>query len=126
MDNNRKLLVVDRDPLSRELKVELLERTGLRLTAVETGREALRCLDAEVFDLIVVNDEAADGDEGTFYQSVRERSPSTAVLRMAHAATAKNSPAIDAAIDGFLLDPFEPSELITRVRSLLRLNRARL
>jgi len=126
MDNNRKLLVVDRDPLSRELKVELLERTGLRLTAVETGREALRCLDAEVFDLIVVNDEAADGDEGTFYQSVRERSPSTAVLRMAHAATAKNSPAIDAAIDGFLLDPFEPSELITLVRSLLRLNRARL
>jgi PAS domain S-box-containing protein len=126
MDNNRKLLVVDRDPLSRELKVEVLERTGLRLTAVETGREALRCLDAEVFDLIVVNDEAADGDEGAFYQSVRERSPSTAVLRMAHAATAKNSPAIDAAIDGFLLDPFEPSELITLVRSLLRLNRARL
>jgi PAS domain S-box-containing protein len=126
MDNNRKLLVVDRDPLSRELKVELLERTGLRLTAVETGREALRCLDAEVFDLIVVNDEAADGDEGTFYQSVKERSPSTAVLRMAHVATAKSSPAIDAAIDGFLLDPFEPSELITLVRSLLRLNRARL
>ena len=126
MDINRKLLVVDRDRLSRELKVELLEQTGLRLTAVETGREALRCLDAEVFDLIVVNNEAVEGDEGTFYQSVKERSPSTAVLRMAHAADAQSSAAIDAAIDGFLLDPFEPSELITLVRSLLRLNRARL
>jgi PAS domain S-box-containing protein len=126
MDINRKLLVVDRDAQSRALKIELLEQNGLRLTAVETGREALRCLDAEVFDLIVVNDEAAEGDEGAFYQSVKERSPSTAVLRMAHAANAKNSPAIDAAIDGFLLDPFEPSELITLVRSLLRLNRARL
>ncbi|WP_297296293.1 PAS domain S-box protein [uncultured Methylovirgula sp.] len=126
MDTSRKLLIVDRDPLSRELKVELLERTDLRLTAVETGREALRCLDAEAFDLIIVNDDAAEGDESAFYQSIKERSPSTAVLRMAHAASAKSTPAIDAAIDGFLLDPFEPSELMTLVRSLLRLNRARL
>jgi PAS domain S-box-containing protein len=126
MDTNRKVLVVDGDPQSRELKVQLLANAGLRLTAVETGREALRCLDAEVFDLIVTNDEAADGDEAAFYQNMKEKSPSTAVLRMAHAANAKTSAAIDAEIDGFLLDPFEPSELITLVRSLLRLNRARL
>ncbi len=126
MDINRKLLIVDRDAGSRALKVELLERTGLRVSAAETGREALRSLDAEVFDLIVMNDEAVDGDEAAFYQSVKEKSPSTAVLRMAHADAAKSSAAIDAAIDGFLFDPFEPSELITLVRSLLRLNRARL
>jgi PAS domain S-box-containing protein len=126
MDINRKLLIVDGDAQSRNLKTQLLESAGLRLTAVETGRDALRSLDAEVFDLIVVNDEAADGDEATFYQSIKEKSPSTAVLRMAHAQTAKSSAAIDAAIDGFLLDPFEPSELITLVRSLLRLNRTRL
>src|SRR5579863_1982408 len=126
MDMDRKLLVVDGDAQSRHLKVQLLESAGLRLTSVETGREALRCLDAEVFDLIVVNDEAADGDEAAFYQSIKEKSPSTAVLRLARLETARNSAAIDAAIDGFLLDPFEPSELITLVRSLLRLNRARL
>lgn len=126
MDINRKVLVVDADPQSRELKVQLLANAELRLTAVETGREALKSLDAEIFDLIVVNDEAADGDEVTFYQNVKEKSPSTAVLRMARATTVKTSAAIDAEIDGFLLDPFEPSELITLVRSLLRLNRARL
>ncbi len=126
MDINRKVLVVDGDPQSRQLKVQLLANAGLRLTAVETGREALKSLDAEIFDLVVANDEAADGDEVAFYQNVKEKSPSTAVLRMAHATTVKTSAAIDAEIDGFLLDPFEPSELITLVRSLLRLNRARL
>jgi PAS domain S-box-containing protein len=126
MDINRKLLVVDGDSQSRGLKVHLLEGAGLRLTAVETGREALRCLDTEIFDLVIANDEVASGDEAAFYQSIKEKSPSTAVLRMAHAANAKNSAAIDSAIDGFLLDPFEPSELITLVRSLLRLNRTRL
>lgn len=126
MDIDRKLLIVDGDAQSRNLKAQLLESAGLRLTAVETGREALRCLDAEVFDLILVNDEAADGDEASFYQTIKEKSPSSAVLRLARAETALNSAAVDSAIDGFLLDPFEPSELITLVRSLLRLNRTRL
>ncbi|MDR3408203.1 MAG: PAS domain S-box protein [Methylovirgula sp.] len=126
MDVNRKLLIVDQDAQSRELKMQLLELAGLQPTAVETGREALRCLDTEVFDLVLVSDEAADGDEAGFYQTVKEKSPATAVLRMARADGVKTSAAIDAAIDGFLLDPFEPSELITLVRSLLRLNRTRL
>lgn len=126
MDVNRKLLIVDPDAQSRALKIQLLELSGLQTTAVETGREALRCLDTEVFDLVLASDEAADGDEAAFYQAVKEKSPATAVLRMARAGSVKTSAAIDATIDGYLLDPFEPSELITLVRSLLRLNQTRL
>ena len=111
MDVNRKLLIVDQDAQSRALKMQLLEQSGLQTTAVETGREALRCLDTEVFDLVLASDEAAEGDEASFYQTVKEKSPATAVLRMARAGSVKTSAAIDAMIDGYLLDPFEPSEL---------------
>jgi PAS domain S-box-containing protein len=126
MDVSRKLLIVDQDTRSRGLKVQLLEMAGLKPTAVETGREALQCLATEAFDLILASDEATGGDVAGFYQAVKEKSPATAVLRLARAGNVKTSAAIDAAIDGFLLDPFEPSELITLVRSLLRLNRTRL
>jgi PAS domain S-box-containing protein len=126
MDVSRKLLIVDQDTRSRGLKVQLLEMAGLKPTAVETGREALHCLATEAFDLILASDEAAEGDPAGFYQAVKEKSPATAVLRLARADDVKTSATIDAAIDGFLLDPFEPSELITLVRSLLRLNRTRL
>ncbi len=111
MDVNRRLLIVDPDAQSRELKVQLLKLSGLQPTAVETGREALRCLDTEVFDLVLMSDEAAEGDEAGFYQTVKEKSPATAVLRMARAGSVKTSAAIDATIDGYLLDLSSPPNL---------------
>ncbi len=47
-------------------------------------------------------------------------------MRIARASDAARITTVDPVIDGLLLDPFEPSELIILVQSLLRLNRSRL
>lgn len=123
MEITAKLLVVDPHPASRSGKVRLLEDAGLRVSAVASGRAVLQSLDAEVFDLVIMD---ADVEDPEIYEKIKERSPSTSILRIARASDAARITTVDPVIDGLLLDPFEPSELIILVQSLLRLNRSRL
>jgi PAS domain S-box-containing protein len=122
MDISSKLLVVDPHPASRAAKVRLLKDACLRVSVADSARAALQSLDAEVFDLVVVNADA-NAEDPTIYEAIKERSPSTPILCIARTNDATIS---DSAIDGFLLDPFAPAELIILVRSLLHLNRCKL
>jgi len=118
MDINAKLLVVGRATASRGAKVRLLEEAGLKPSAVDSGSAALECFEA--FDLVILDADAPDDEAPKICKSIKERSPSTPVLRITRASDA----AADPLVDGFLVDPVEPSEFITLVRSLLRLHRA--
>jgi PAS domain S-box-containing protein len=114
-----KLLIVARDPKCRGVKMRLLEDAGLKPSAVDSGSAALASLAAECCDLVILDADAADDAPGLDVK-IREQSPSTSILRILRSGDA--APPIDAVLDGLLVDPFEPSEFIMLVRSLLRLH----
>jgi len=119
-----KVLVVDDDPASRELLQEFLAAEGLEVATASDGRsslEAFRRLEPDLV-LLDVNMPLVDGFE------VCRRlkgNPGTrlipVVLVTALTATEDRVRGIKAGADGFLTKPFDHSELLAHVRSLLSL-----
>ncbi|PHS28269.1 MAG: hypothetical protein COA84_01860 [Robiginitomaculum sp.] len=51
----RNLLLVDDSPINRKVIRTLLSATGIQITEAENGQEALDCLHAEAFDLVLLD-----------------------------------------------------------------------
>ena len=120
----RHLLIVDDDDRIRELLKEYLTRAGFRVTAAPGGAAARRLFATFDFDLAVL-DVMMPGEDGfSLARWLREqRGPSgrTPVLML----TARTEPAdriegLKLGADDYLGKPFEPRELVLRIRALLR------
>ena len=78
----RRILVVDDDPGVRESCAEILRNEGVEVVQAGDGREALRCLEAEPFDLVLSDVVMPDMDGYELYVTTRERFPGTPVALM--------------------------------------------
>ncbi len=115
------ILNIEDDPLSAQLVAELIGAEGGRVTWVSTGTEGLKCAAAEVFDVIVL-DRNLPGLSGVEIVSrLREMQNRTPILMLSALGRSENRvEGLDAGVDDYLAKPFEPAELIARVRALHR------
>jgi two-component system OmpR family response regulator len=120
------ILIVDDDREIRELLTTYLERNGLRVTAVPTGRHMRTALEtAGPFDLIVL-DLMMPGEDGlTLTRDLRAGKWKTIPILM---LTARNEEAdrilgLEMGADDYLAKPFAARELLARIRSVLRRTR---
>ena len=117
------MLVVDDEPGVAELLQDLLEAAGHAVTTAASGAEALRCLQAEPFDLIVSDLRMPDVDGAALWREVQARHPALA-RRVLFVTGDTLSPAAErfmAETGCPSLDkPFSRGDLLQRVRSLLQ------
>jgi two-component system phosphate regulon response regulator OmpR len=118
------LLVVDDDSRLRELLRRYLTDSGFRVTGAANAREARAQLASFAFDLIVL-DVMMPGESGLeLTRSLRaERStPGTApvLLLTAMADPEDRINGLEQGADDFLAKPFEPRELVLRIRNILQ------
>src|SRR5438270_2384328 len=119
-----KILVVDDDPANRELLREFLEAEGLEVVTAPDGRSCLGEFPRIKPELVLldVNMPFVDGFEVCRrLKSKSETRLTPVVLVTALSATEDRVKGIKAGADGFLSKPFDPSELLAHVRSLLSL-----
>jgi two-component system phosphate regulon response regulator OmpR len=116
------ILVVEDDSRLRERLARYLSGEGFRVTAASDAAEARTQLRAINPDLMVL-DVMMPGESGLdLTQSLRlEQSPDLPILLL----TARGSPedriaGFEAGADDYLGKPFEPRELVLRIRALLR------
>jgi putative two-component system response regulator len=120
------ILVVDDSALDRKLVEDQLQATGYRVTTAADGGEALRAIETQAPDLILL-DVIMPGMDG--YELCRrvKADPRTilipVVMITSLQATEERIKGIEAGADEFLSKPFNPQELLTRARSLLKLKR---
>jgi PAS domain S-box-containing protein len=119
MQITAKLLVIDVDAVSRREKLRLLEDAGLKASATDTASAGLAALATERFGLVVLAGEPIE-----IYEEIKERSPSTAILRIERAGVP--SPPPDTLVDAVLAEPFESREFVSLARALLRLHQTKL
>lgn len=121
MDDERHILVIDDDRRLRDLLRRYLSDNGFRVTAADHAAAARRHLAAMAFDLIVL-DLMMPGESGLeLARSLREAKNNVPILML----TAMGDPSdridgLEAGADDYLPKPFEPRELLLRIRTILR------
>ncbi|MDR5905007.1 response regulator [Franzmannia qiaohouensis] len=114
------LIVVDDDPEICELLVDYLERHGYRALAAEDGVSLHRLLAVESPDLLIV-DIMLPGDDGfTLCRDIRRGSDVPIIMLTASADETDRILGLELGADDYLSKPFNPRELLARIKAVLR------
>ncbi len=121
MDDFPQLLVVDDDRRIRQLLQTYLMENGFRITAAASAAEAREKMRIMSFDLVVL-DIMMPGEDGlSLTQSLRAGGNGVPVLMLSALAEPTDRIAgLETGSDDYLAKPFEPRELLLRIRGLLR------
>jgi DNA-binding response OmpR family regulator len=114
------ILVVDDEPIVREVVVRYLERAGFRTLEASTGDEAQRLLEREPPALIVLDVMLPGIDGFELCRWIRSRSDLPILMLTARGEEADRIVGLELGADDYLTKPFSPRELAVRVRNLLR------
>jgi two-component system, OmpR family, phosphate regulon response regulator OmpR len=114
------LLVVDDDARLRELLRRYLSDSGFRVTAAADASEARSSLASFAFDLVVL-DVMMPGESGLeLTRALRAEGRVPVLLLTAMAEPEDRVNGLEQGADDYLSKPFEPRELVLRVRNLLQ------
>lgn len=121
MSDDALILVVDDDQRLRELLGRYLVENGFRVSAAEhaaAARERLRALQPD----LIVMDVMMPGENGLELTEVlrRENAVTPILLLTARGAPEDRIAGFEAGADDYLPKPFDPRELVLRIRALLR------
>ncbi len=119
-DRNVTVLVVDDEPMVREVVTRYLEHDGFLVTAVEDGRAALKAVKASAPDLIILDIMLPEVDGLDVLTQLRLSGDVPVILLTARTAEADRILGLEMGADDYVLKPFSPRELTARVRSVLR------
>ena len=114
------VLVVDDEPIVREVVVRYLERDGFRTVETGDGDEA-RALVEQTNPSLVVLDVMLPGTDGLeLCRWIRSRSGPPVIMLTARGEEADRIVGLELGADDYVTKPFSPRELVARVRSVLR------
>ena len=124
MKSPAKILVVDDTPKNVKLLADLLTVKGYTVVTAASGAEALRQVEAEKPDLVLLDVVMPEMSGYEVCRKIREN-PATQILPVVMVTALDPSEerikGLDAGADDFLTKPINQAELLSRVRSLLRI-----
>jgi two-component system OmpR family response regulator len=120
LDPEVHILVVDDDAGVRHLLARLLQENGYRTSLARDGREMRESLAASRVDLIVL-DVMLPGRSGLdLCRELRARSAVPIIMLTAKGEDTDRIVGLELGADDYVSKPFNPRELLARVRSVLR------
>lgn len=114
------ILVVDDDPNILELVRITLSAASYTVMKAKNGREALELMEQEVSDLAVVDVMMPEMDGYTLTKKLRSEWDIPVLLLTAKGELEDKEKGFLAGSDDYLVKPFEPKELLFRIRAILR------
>ena len=114
------VLVVDDDPKIADLVRLYLERAGFRVVVAADGLAALKLMRKTQPALMVLDLMLPGVDGSTVARIAREEAGIPIVMLTALGSTRQRVSGLEAGADDYVAKPFAPSELVARVRSVLR------
>ena len=114
-----RILLAEDNPVNQKVAIRMLERLGHSATVVGNGREVLRILDLETFDLILMDIQMPemDGLETTAAIRAKEggREHIPIIVLTAHAMSGDQERCLEAGMNGYVSKPIRLSDLTSEI-----------
>jgi DNA-binding response OmpR family regulator len=121
MEAKQRILVVDDDPGIQQSLCAFLERSGFEVQMANDGEQALGMLEEKRPDLIVMDVLMPRLDGRETLRRMRRAQNWTPVILLTQVGEAtERAMALEEGADDYLNKPFEPHELVARIRAVLR------
>lgn len=116
-----RILLVDDDDAITDHLAPFLERAGFAVTVAGDGKTALRQVEDDAPDLVILDVLMPHLDGRETLRRLRQAGNWTPVILLTQVGSpAERAMALDEGADDYLNKPFEPFELVARIRAVLR------
>jgi two-component system phosphate regulon response regulator OmpR len=120
MDPLTRLLVVDDDASIRSMLREYLEAHAFEVREAGSGTQMRECIEAELPDVVLLDIRLPGEDGLTLARYLRERYDLGIIMVSASGDVIDRVVGLELGADDYIAKPFDPRELLARVKSVLR------
>ena len=120
-DEKHRVLVVDDDQRLRRFLQRFLASEGYAVTSAEDGRAMRRAMADEDFDLVILDLTFPAGEDGvSLARSLRAQHDLPLIMLSGKNSTIDKVVCLELGADDYVTKPFEPRELLARIRTVMR------
>jgi len=117
------ILVVDDDDKIRDLVKQYLEEHQFLVTTAKDAKDAKQKLEIIKFDILIL-DIMMPGESGlSLTREIKKNNPTPIILLTARGTTQDRIEGLELGADDYLGKPFEPKELLLRIKNILNKTR---
>jgi DNA-binding response OmpR family regulator len=116
----RRVLVVDDEPMVRDVLTRYLRLEGFEVTTADDGEAALTVFTAERPDLVLLDLMLPRIDGLEVFRRMRASSATPVIMLTARGEETDRVVGLELGADDYVTKPFSPREVIARVRAVLR------
>jgi DNA-binding response OmpR family regulator len=122
MDQRPHIVVVEDETTQRRLLVDYLTRQNFRVSGAVGGTALRKLVEREMPALVLLDVGLPGGEDGfALARWLREKSPRIGIVMVTAASdTVDRVVGLETGADDYIAKPFEPRELLARVKSVLR------
>lgn len=120
MDTISRLLIVDDDPSVRAMLREYLEDHAFSVAEAGSGSQMRECIERELPDAVLLDIRLPGEDGLSLAKYLRERYDLGIIMVTASGDVIDRVVGLEIGADDYIAKPFDPRELLARVKSVLR------
>jgi two-component system response regulator ResD len=115
-----RVLIVDDEPMVREVLARYLSRSGFITESAGDGEAAITAFDASRPDLVLLDLMLPRIDGLSVFRSIRARAPTPVIMLTARGGESERIAGLELGADDYVAKPFSPREVVARVQAVLR------
>lgn len=114
------IYIIEDEPSIAEVVTLYLSRAGYAVTAIPDGQSALELLEKRIPDLVILDLMLPGMDGYSLTRWLRERSEVPIIMVTSRREEMDRIAGLEMGADDYVVKPFSPQELVSRVRAVLR------
>jgi DNA-binding response OmpR family regulator len=118
--NEKQILIVEDEPSLAEVTGLYLKRAGFQVQIAYDGRQAMSILEKQIPDFVIMDIMLPEVDGISLTRWLRDRSDVPIIMVTARREEVDRIAGLEMGADDYVVKPFSPQELVSRVRAVLR------
>jgi DNA-binding response OmpR family regulator len=118
--NGKTIIVVEDEASIAEVVSLYLKRAGYEVQIASDGRQAMTIFEKQIPDFVILDLMLPEGDGFSLTRWLRDRSDVPIIMLTARREEIDRIAGLEMGADDYVVKPFSPQELVSRVRAVMR------